>query len=389
MIPDGDPKYLQVANDLEQQLLRMSDQGTRVPSTRSIARDFDVSIVTASRALQVLRIRGLITTQSRSRSVWLRPAGDERPTTNHQSVVAPVPLERVGLLLRSTGGPWQDTSIVVPTQGFRQATAEQGVALELNLFQIDLTTTPSSIRDQVRAASNRGVQGLFLMPSRQSEAHARQDELLIRECRSAGMPVVLVERNLRGVHRSLELDLVANDDLEGGMVMTRHHLEQGRRRVGFVTASPTSSHEARLAGYLAALHRASTESKTLYNPRILVQRDETPTRAAYRELADVVLRERLDAVVCYQDYTAIGLVMELLTRRVTIPDQVAITGFDNLPIGDSFALGITTYEYPGLTIARQALRVLEQRRRDPDAPAIKLVTPGRILERASSLANHR
>ena len=58
--------------------------------------------------------------------------------------------------------------------------------------------------------------------------------------------------------RSLEYDLVAADDFDGGLRCTQHLLEQGRRRIAFITGSPTSSREGRLAGYLTSLHHAST-----------------------------------------------------------------------------------------------------------------------------------
>jgi LacI family transcriptional regulator len=117
---------------------------------------------------------------------------------------------------------------------------------------------------------------------------------------------------------------------------------------------------------------------------VLEQRSGTTTKAAYEELAGQILLEKIDGVVCYQDYTAVGLIIELLTRRTRVPEDVAITGFDNLPIGNSFALGVTTYDYPALTIARQAIGLMESRRQDPDGPPIKLLVPGRLIVRESS-----
>jgi LacI family transcriptional regulator len=117
---------------------------------------------------------------------------------------------------------------------------------------------------------------------------------------------------------------------------------------------------------------------------VLEQPSARPSREAFRDLVDRLLKRKVDGVICYQDYTAVGLIMEFLTRSVRIPLDVAITGFDNLPIGDSFALGVTTYEFPAESIARRAFQMMHARLSDRDAPPAKLLVPGRLILRESS-----
>ena len=368
------PKYLAVSRAIEASIASGRAEGRKVPSARDVAEVHGVSVVTASRALQVLRDKGLIETVDRSGSFLLPEAGAgivRVPGTGRAA-------ERFGLLLRCTPGPWRLASMSVPLAGFVAACRERGVELEPDLFE---GGDPASV---ARQAAGRGVSGLFFMPSRLSVESALEDEATLSACVEAGLAVVLVERNLRGPARPLAHDLVGTDDLEGGLVSTVHLIEQGRERVAFVTASPISTHEARVAGYLAALHRASAGRRKAMTPLVLEQRSDLPTRAAYEELVDRILAEKVDGVVCYGDYTAVGLIIELLTRRVRVPEDVAITGFDNLPIGNSFALGVTTYEYPALAVARQAIRVMRARLAEPEAPPIKVLIPGRLIVRESS-----
>jgi LacI family transcriptional regulator, galactose operon repressor len=373
------PKYQSIALEIESRIVSTRGQGWKVPSTRDIAEEHGVSVVTASRALQVLRGKGLIETVGRSRSTLL-PEAEPVPSTEAVPVRA---AEHYALLLRSTPGPWQAASRSVPLAGFVAAAREQSIPLEVDLFELDESTTRPELHRQARKAADLGVDGLFFMPTRHGEPFARQDESFLAACREAGIAVVLVERNLRGAARPLEYDLVATDDLDGGLVSTRHLIDQGRRRVAFVTGSPTSSHEGRVAGYLAALFEASKSGRAR-KPMVLEQPSGLTTKAAYEELVDQILAEEVDGVVCYQDYTAVGLMIELLTRRTRVPRDIAITGFDNLPIGNSFALGVTTYDYPALAIARQAVRVMRARRQDPAGPPVKVLVPGRLIIRESS-----
>src|SRR5947209_5856832 len=106
--------------------------------------------------------------------------------------------------------------------------------LEHDLFPLAPASTEADVRGMARKAKAAGVRGVFLLPSRHSEDELKRDELVLRCCREEGLPVVLVERNLRGHNRPLAADVVATDDLDGAARCTRHLLDAGRKRVAVV-----------------------------------------------------------------------------------------------------------------------------------------------------------
>jgi LacI family transcriptional regulator len=361
------PKYLDIARAIESQVL--ARDGAKVPSSREIASAYGVSVVTASRAIKVLKDKGLIRTVERSGSFVTPPPGaDVR--------------ERYALVQRSTPGPWLQASLAFIQAGFAAVQRREGVQLEVDRFAFDEATRPADLRRQARLAAEAGVSGVIFMPSRYKDEAARQDETFLRSCREAGLAVVLIERNLRGLARPLEYDLVAADDLDGGLRCTKHLLDQGRRRIAFLTGSPTSSHQGRLAGYLTALHHAETG----WGPLVLEQPSGLASKDSYAELADKILAQGADGVVCYQDYTALGLILELLNRGVRVPADVAITGFDNLPIGKAYSIGVTTYAFSSESVARQATRLIRARLQGESGPAVKVLIPGELIVRESSRA---
>ncbi|MBA4063926.1 MAG: GntR family transcriptional regulator [Isosphaera sp.] len=366
----GGPKYLEVAAAIEAQVQAGKWDGGRMPSVRGIAGRHGVSVVTASRALQVLRDKGLIQTIERSGCYRVPPPG----------------ADRWALALRLTPGPWQKATLSMSRVGFEALARREPMHLEADLFPLGPDAAPADILPMVRRAKEQGVRGVFLLPSRWSEAEMRTDERLLAACEAEELPVVLLERNLRGHNRPLERDLVAVDDLDGAARCTRHLLDQGRRRVAIVVASPTSSHNDRVAGYLHALHAAGHHPgrKSDFRPVVLHQSDDLPSRDAYARLADQVRKAEVDGVVCYQDYTAIGLIMELLTRGLAVPDDVAVVGFDDLPIGNLFTIGVTTYAYPSEGMAEHAVRLMRERLKNPGRPPIKVVVPGHLIVRESS-----
>jgi LacI family transcriptional regulator len=364
MIDPSASKYLIVSRQIEDQIRGGTWPAGRIPSVRHLAETHGVSVVTASRALQVLRDKGLINTVKRG-GCFLAPPG--RAVT-----------DRFTLILRTTPGPYQRTAANVTRGGFESVAAEMSVRLDDSPF--DLAAPDRELTRQTQRAAADGLRGLFLMPARVSDDEMRRDERLLAACRTAGLPVVLVERNLRGTGRPLEYDLVGLDDVGGARQVTRHLLDRQRKRVAFVVASPISTHDDRIAGYLAALYAAGLKR---YEPLVLHEK-ATGARAAYARLVDELTAAKADGVVCYNDYTAIGIVLELFARGRRVPRDVAVAGFDDLPIGNQFAVGITTYALPAQEMARQAVRVMRERIDAPTAPPVRVVVPGRLIVREST-----
>jgi LacI family transcriptional regulator len=161
--------------------------------------------------------------------------------------------------------------------------------------------------------------------------------------------------------------------------------------VAIIVASPTSSHNDRIAGYLYALHTVPSArlSKSGRKPIVLHQNPDLPCRDGYARLADQIRQLKVDGVVCYQDYTAEGLIAELLARGRSVPAEVAVAGFDDLPTADPSTPSLTTYAYPSEGLAEQAVRLMRERLRDPKRAPAKVAMPGRLIVRESSAGKKR
>jgi LacI family transcriptional regulator len=365
-------KYLGLAQTLENRIKHGTWPDGRMPSLRELAQEHEVSVVTISRAVQVLRDKGLIGRTDNSGCYLADP--DDRATGHY------------ALCLRVTPGRWQRYAGAILRIGFDAV----GAAKEAKFrepFDWDGETPPEVIREQVRKEAAAGLTGIFFLPSRVSAEEGRADEAFLAACDAEQVPVVLIERNLYGRYRPLTRDLVSVDDVDGAVRCTRHLLDLGRKRVGLVVASACSSHDDRVAGYLHALHTAAgtgdlpgerADPLVVYLPRDL------PQKTSDRWLADRLLEAGADAVFCYQDSVAVGLIVELLARGVRVPQDMAVAGFENLPIGDLFTVGVTTYAYPAAELVRTGMRVIRQRVEHPNAPPIHSRIRGELIVREST-----
>ncbi|WP_020471785.1 GntR family transcriptional regulator [Zavarzinella formosa] len=373
LIVESGPKYVHLSEQLANRIRAGEWNTGKVPTVRDIASAYEVSSFTASRALHLLRDQGLIVT--RERSGCYVAASETRPV----AATEPAQLGRWAVVTRMSPGPWQSASEAVVRVGFARL-EEEGI-FDLQSLDVRADLTVGEIGKKVAAFAANRVEGVFYLPSRVSEAAREQDEWFLAACRREGLPVVLLDRNLRGDNRALDHDLVASDHHDGGFRCTEHLLGLGRKNVACVIASPTSAHNDRLSGYLYALETTGGGRP----PRVIRAPEQMEAREAYPWIAAELIRLGVDGVICYQDYVAIGVILELFRRGVNVPRDVAVAGCDDLPIGQSFALGVTSYTYPSEALARTAFRVMTNRIAHPNDPPSKVVLPGILVVRDSTV----
>src|SRR5439155_719897 len=135
MTDTAPPKYLALSHELEGRIRGGLWQDGRMPSVRDLAHEHGVSAVTASRALQVLRDKGLIHTVNRSGCYLARNGA--------------VTGEHFALCLRITPGLFQRAADTVTRSGF-EATAQR-LRLRMDDSPFDLSGAPSA-RDLARQA---------------------------------------------------------------------------------------------------------------------------------------------------------------------------------------------------------------------------------------------
>ncbi len=163
------PKYLDIARAIEAHVVGRG--GAKVPSSRQVAQTYGVSVVTASRAIQVLRDKGMIRTLDRSGS-FVAPAAERS--------------ECFALVLRSTPGPGYHASLAFAQAGFAALARQQGIKIEHDRFHFGEPARPAELRRQARRAAEDGISGVILMPSRLSDGMASEDEAFFAPARRRG-----------------------------------------------------------------------------------------------------------------------------------------------------------------------------------------------------------
>ncbi len=171
--------------------------------------------------------------------------------------------------------------------------------------------------------------------------------------------MVLINRILPGY----ETRCVALDDRYGAWLATRHLIQQGHTRIGYLCSNhDISDAEDRLQGYYAALE----ESGLPCNDRLVTfaEPDESGGEQAMTELLG--RGRHFSAVACYNDSMAAGAMGVLNDNGIDVPREISLIGFDDVLISRYVRPRLTTVRYPIVTMATQAaelaLALAEQRR---------------------------
>lgn len=221
----------------------------------------------------------------------------------------------------------------------------------------------------VNAMIEHGVAGLILSPAYDDEA-ATFDPIA-----RAGIPALQVLRRVVPTDRFP----FATPDYEHGSRLAAEHLRSlGARRIGFIGGlAGRSVTQRRLSGYLAVLAEGGLD------PVILPGR---PTRAFGRGAARWLAEERpdIDAVVCFNDLVALGLLAGCAAIGRHVGAGLRIVGFDDIedcaetwPALTSVSCGIAQF---GQSVAGTVLDWLQ----GGEAPPAETLTPVELVVRASS-----
>jgi LacI family transcriptional regulator len=240
-------------------------------------------------------------------------------------------------------------------------------------YNVQLCNTDEDLQREVavlQSLEEKRVDGLVLCSSRLDESELRA--MLTRH-----PAVVLVNRRLE----DNGVGSVLIDDQAGGRMATQHLLQVGRQVVGFLAGPPAShSGRQRAKGYRAALAAAGLSFNpawTLYCP---------PMVEGGRETACQLLTTfpKLTALFCFNDLVAVGALQACANLGRQVPNDVAIVGFDDIPLAALVTPSLTTCRVRRYELGAQAMRLLLDQIKGCLDGGVEIVLRPELVIRASA-----
>lgn len=232
-----------------------------------------------------------------------------------------------------------DTVMAMLYESFSRACSRSG------RFVMVATTEDDPRADRVAAQTllQRGVDGLVMSTARLGDDFPQQ-------LAARGVPCVLT---LRTDQRSLSS--IADDRL-GGYLATRHLLDLGHRRIGLIAGpSYASSSTGRTKGYREAM----AEAGIALDPACIVESTFGIDSGA--DAAEALMRSSPapTAIFAVNDNTAIGALSTLQRMGLSVPGDVSLVGYNDIPIVSRLPTPLTSVRIPFEQIAGAALDLLD------------------------------
>jgi DNA-binding LacI/PurR family transcriptional regulator len=329
-------------------------QSARQASLTDVAEVAGVSHMTVSR---VINGTGPVRPETRARVEAAIRELDYRPNSAARTL-ATGKSETLGVVAL-------DSTLFGPASmlyGIEHAAREAGYAITISSVS---RPQPQSIADAVENLRRQAVEGI----------------LVIAPHVAAGRALEVVPRDVSlvavGAAESAPVPVVTVDQYDGARRATEHLLALGHRTVSHI-AGPEDWLEARDR---ERAWRETLEARGIAAPPVL--RGDWSPRSGYEAGRALLAQGGMTAVFVANDQMALGMLRAFAEAGVTVPHDVHVVGFDDVPEAAYFSPPLTTVRQDFIEVGRRAFELLLLRLRDGDRGARQLITPELVVREST------
>jgi DNA-binding LacI/PurR family transcriptional regulator len=326
---------------------------------KDVAREADVSVSTVSR---VFNDPEKVRPDTRQRVREASEALDYKPS-------------RVARRLRVQEGEANLLGLVIPdiqnpffadvTRGVEDVARDQDYALILS----NSDESPDKQRLAVDTLVTEEVDGVIVPP-----VSAEDPE--VRRLLDSGIAVVCVDRRIENER----VDTIVSDNRQGAYDAVSHLIDLGHQRIAFIGGIPRiSTSTERREGYEKALH----DHDLPVDPALIKEGDSRRERGTYLTNDLLDLDDPPTALFTGNNLTTLGALAAINTRGLSVPDDVALVGYDDIPWAMALNPPPTVIDQPGYEMGRRATRILLNRLASPDRSPTTVTLQPKLIVRQS------
>ncbi len=317
-------------------------------SIKDIAEVAGVSAPTVSRALHD---RGRVSAATRKQILAVAKELGYMPSLIARGLVTQRSYT-VGLVVTSFADPFHSEV----AQGVEAEASRHGYSLFLassdgaNVRPHSALAMPDQEVEVVRRLQGRQVDGIIVSSSRVGSRYA---DLL----QDSGIPLVLINTQVEGE----SIYSIYHDDYQGGRRLMAHLIERGYRRIAYLgDGAGGQANVARQQAWRDLLFEAGLQpAGTVSDPGGQLAGGVRATAQLLQQV-QAAGQPAPDALYCYNDVMAIGAMAYLHQVGLRVPEDVAVTGFDDIDVAAYTIPPLTTLQQPRREMGTAAMETLLQ-----------------------------
>ena len=328
------------------------------------------------------------------------------------ALVAAATAERIRAALASTGyvpnkqagllasGRSNIVAALIPNLGhsiFGETVQALSEALQAAGHELLLASTgysPEREEEQLRALLGWAPLGLVVTGRHHTEGARR----LLADAHAAGTPIIEVWDHQPDA--ASPFAQIGFNHAQVGRAMAQHLLAAGHRALAYVDSGVDTdfrahergaafADEARRAGASIRLQRAARgdpfdAGRQALRELLCAGPDTGPAESAVPGIA--ALPDRPSAVACANDHLACGLLMQAQAQGLRVPQDLAVLGFGDFPVGRQLQPALSTVHPPSQQIGQATAEALLAALQSGKAP-VGLALPWQLIVRGSTLAH--
>jgi DNA-binding LacI/PurR family transcriptional regulator len=314
------------------------DNNLKLPTEAELSKTFNVSRITAQRALDELEIKGFIYRKQGSGSYLnentkhiINAENNNEPEIHENNVALILPY---GIL----GGRFNEI-----IQSASDSLEQAGYALIL----YNSKTNVISERELILKLVRTNISGIILYPQ-----HDRANIDLLYDIWLKKFPISIIDKKITDI----PVCNIYSDNFTGSYLLTTELIKNGHSKIGcfyYVDLSDVSSVRQRFFGYCTALRENNIEIDYDYIINFYDNLHQAATKTRETILQDF-LELGVTSIIAENDYAALDLIHICNQIEINIPNKFSIVGFDNVPQGEFSNPALTTVEQNFAAIGKSA-----------------------------------
>lgn len=355
--------YKSIYDIIKQEILKgFFPDGAMLPTEQTLAEKYSVSRPTIAKVYNQLQSEGYL----------IKKKGLGTMVTYKASTK----IYTFGLLLPGAG----ESEIFSIINDQFQKKSDEG---EFNCLWEGATASDASIRkDRIEICCDNyiknNVDGIFFAPL---ERVPRANEINIEICRKiteAGIPLVLIDRDIKKAPERSQYDVVGIDNFNAGSIMAQHIIDAGCDKVIFFYRPDSAwSVDMRISG----VRNVVLENNLTFDNTNIYCGD--PANIEFVKKIEFIKGKT--GIVCANDSTAAVLMSTLDSIGVKISSDILICGYDNMKYSTHLKCSLTSYEQPCVEISNVSIDLMMRRLKDKKAIPIMANLTGTIIPRKSTV----